>query len=138
MSFETVVQTAIFTKLINDAPLMAAVVSVSDTVLQGDDSGNDALFPYVTLGEDAHTDISTDIELMDQVSITIHVWSRLAGRQQTKQIQGLIYDSLNRANLVQSGYKLININRVNSESQLDSDGFTRHGIQTFNLIIQEL
>ena len=73
-----------------------------------------------------------------QVSITIHAWSRLAGRQQTKQIQGLIYDSLNRANLVQSGYKLININRVNSESQLDSDGFTRHGIQTFNLIIQEL
>ena len=83
MSFETVVQTAILNKLTSDAALMAVVVSVSDAVLQGD-------------------------------------------------------DSLNRANLVQSGYKLININRVNSESQLDSDGFTRHGIQTFNLIIQEL
>ena len=138
MSFETVVQTAIYTKLTSDAALMAVVVSVSDAVLQGDDSGNDALFPYVTIGEDVHTDISTDAELMDQVSITIHVWARLAGKQQTKEIQGLIYDSLNRANLVQSGYKLININRVNSESQLDSDGFTRHGIQTFNLIIQEL
>ena len=55
------------------------------------------------------------------------------------EIQRDIYeDSLNRVNLVQSGYKFININRVNSESQLDSDGFTRHGIQTFNLLIEEL
>ena len=57
MSFETVVQTAIYTKLINDAPLMAAVVNVSDTVLQGNDSGNDALFPYGTLGGDVHTSV---------------------------------------------------------------------------------
>ena len=138
MSFETVTQTAIYNKLVNDVALMAAVVNVSDNVLQGDDAGNDALFPYVTIGVDVHNDISTDTELMDQVSITIHVWSRHAGRSETKTIQGLIYDSLNRANLVQSGYKFININRVNSESQLDSDGFTRHGIQTFNLIIEEL
>jgi len=27
---------------------------------------------------------------------------------------------------------------VSSESFLDSDGFTRHGVQTFNLIIEEL
>ena len=138
MSFETVVQTAIYNKLINDAALMAAVVSLSDNVLQGADSGNDALFPYVTIGEDVHNDISTDTELIDQVSITIHVWSRHAGRSETKLIQGLIYDSLNRANLVQSGYKLININRVDSQAPMDSDGFTRHGIQTFNLLIEEL
>lgn len=138
MSFETVVQTAIYDKLINDVALMAAVVNVSDNVLQGDDAGDDALFPYVVVGEDVHIDISTDTELIDQVSITIHTWSRHAGKGETKAIQGLIYDSLNRANLVYSGYKFINITRVDSQAPMDSDGFTRHGIQTFNLLIEEL
>jgi len=138
MSFETVVQTAIYEKLVNNVALMAVVVNVSDNVLQGDDSGNAALFPYVTIGEDVHTTIDTDTELMNQVSITIHTWSRHAGRSETKQIQGLIYGALHRANLSAIGYNFINIAQVNSESQLDSDGFTRHGIQTFNLLIEEL
>lgn len=137
-NFETVVQTAIYNKLINDAPLMAVINAVYDDVPQANSSGNEAAFPYVTIGEDSHVDISTDLELMDQVSITIHTWSRFSGRSETKQIQGLISDSLNRANLVESGYKFINIARVGSESFLDSDGFTRHGVQTFNLLIEEL
>ena len=137
-SFETVVQTAIYNKLINDVPLMAVINAVYDDVPQANSSGSEAAFPYVTIGEDSHVDISTDLELMDQVSITVHSWSRFSGRSETKQIQGLISDSLNRANLVESGYKFINIARVGSESFLDSDGFTRHGVQTFNLLIEEL
>ena len=137
-NFETVVQAAIYNKLINDAPLMAVINGVYDDVQQADDSGNESIFPYVTIGEDSHNDISTDLELMDQVSVTIHTWSRFSGRSETKEIQGLISDSLNRANLVESGYKFINIARVGSESFLDSDGFTRHGVQTFNLLIEEL
>lgn len=137
-AFETVVQTAIYDKLINDASLMAVIKDVYDDVPQPNSSGDESEFPYITIGEDVHTTIDTDTELMNQVSITIHTWSRFSGRSETKQVQGLIYDSLHRANLVQSGYKFINIAQVNSESQLDSDGFTRHGIQTFNLLIEEL
>ena len=137
-AFETVVQTAIYQQLTGNAPLMAAIKAVYDDVPQPNSSGDELDFPYVTIGEDVHTTIDTDLELMNQVSITVHTWSRFSGRSETKQIQGLIYDSLHRANLVQSGYKFINIAQVNSESQLDSDGFTRHGIQTFNLLIEEL
>lgn len=136
-NFETVVQTAIYNKLINDAPLMAVINAVYDDVPQVN-SGSEAAFPYVTIGEDSHVDISTDLELMDQVSITIHTWSRFSGRSETKQIQGLIGDALNRANLSAAGYKFINIARVGSESFLDSDGFTRHGVQTFNLLIEQV
>lgn len=137
-AFESVVQTAIYSQLINNAPVMALAKAVYDDVPQPVSSGDASEFPYVTIGEDVHTTIDTDTELMNQVSITVHVWSRYSGRAETKQLQGLIYDALHRANLVQSGYKFINIAQINSESQLDSDGFTRHGIQTFNLLIEEL
>lgn len=136
-NFETVVQTAIYNKLANDAPLMAAINAVYDDVPQVD-SGDQSAFPYVTIGEDSHVDISTDLELMDQVSVTVHTWSRASGRSETKQIQGLISNTLNRASLVESGYKFINIARVGSDSFLDSDGFTRHGVQTFNLLIEKV
>ena len=137
-NFETVVQTAVYNNLTSNVPLMAAIQAVYDDVPQAVSSGDSSNFPYVSIGEDSHIAIDTDAELMDQVSITIHTWSRFSGRSETKQIQGLISDSLNRANLVESGYKFINIARVSSDSFLDSDGFTRHGVQTFNLIIEEL
>jgi hypothetical protein len=137
-SFETVVQDAIYDHLTGNVALMAAVVAVYDNVPQPEDAGADSDFPYVTIGEDNHVAIDTDTELMDQVSITIHTWARRSGRSQIKQIQGLISTSLNRSNLLASGYKFINIARVDSQSFLDSDGFTRHGVQTFNLMIEEL
>lgn len=137
-TFELTVQSEIYDTLTASAPLMAAITAVYDDVPQAESSGNILNFPYVTIGEDVHTDISTDLELMQLVSITIHTWSRYAGRAETKTIQGLIYDALNRADISNLSYKFININQVSSESRLESDGFTRHGIQTFNLIIEEL
>tara|TARA_R110002110_G_scaffold415850_1_gene657961 strand:+ start:7764 stop:8168 length:405 start_codon:yes stop_codon:yes gene_type:complete len=131
--FETVVQTEIYSILANDAGLNAVVTGVYDSVPQVSST-----FPYVTIGEDIFTDMSTDTELINLVSITIHVWSRHSGRSETKRIQGLIYGLLNRANITNASYKFININQVTSQTQMDSDGETRHGIQTFNLILEEL
>jgi len=131
--FETVVQKAIYSKLATDLSY-----PVYDNVPQPDDSGNKDDFPYVTIGEDNHVTIDTDTELMNQVSITIHTWSRYRGRKEIKEMQGAIYESLHRANLSEPGYKFINIAQVDSVSFLDTDGLTRHGVQTFNLLIEEL
>jgi hypothetical protein len=136
-NFETVVQVKIYETLSNNAPLMAAIKAVYDDVPQPISSGDASAFPYVVIGEDNHADTSTDLELSNLVSITIHTWSRYTGRAQTKQIQGLIYDALNRAVILDDNYKFINIFQDSSDSFLDSDGFTRHGTQTFNLMIEE-
>jgi hypothetical protein len=136
MSFESVVQQAIYSKLTSDAPLMAAVVGVYDAVPQLEQP--DTEFPYVTIGEDVHTTIDTDTELMNLVSITVHVWSRYNGRSETKNIQGLIYNALHRADLAYAGYKFVTITQEQSSTMMDADGHTRHGIQTFNLMIEEL
>lgn len=132
-SFELVVQKAIYDKLSADL-----AVPVYDSVPQSIDSGKKSDFPYISIGEDIHNTVDTDTELMNLVSITIHVWSRKEGRAETKQIQSEIYNSLHRANLVQAGYKFITITQENSTSFFDPDGHTRHGVQTFKLIIEEL
>jgi hypothetical protein len=137
-NFETVVQQAIYSKLSADIPLNAVVTGIFDDYPQLTDPGDPANYPFVAIGEDNHVTIDTDTELINQVSITVHTWSRYRGRAETKEIQGLIYDTLHRANLVKTGYKFITITQESSESQLDADGLTRHGIQTFNLMIEEL
>lgn len=137
-AFGTVVQTEIYQALTGNAALVSEVAGIYDEVPQPDSSGNYPDFPYVTIGEDVFTDMSTDSELMSLVSITIHTWSRFTGRSETKRIQSLIYDTLNRATIANDDYKFININEETSQSQLESDGETRHGIQTFKLIIEEL
>ena len=130
--FFTVVQKEIYSILANSAELGAVTNGVFDSVPQ------DTAYPYVTIGEDVFTDMSTDTELINLVSITIHTWSRFSGRLEIKKIQGVIYDLLNRAIISNNEFKFININQVTAQSQIDSDGETRHGIQTFNLILEEL
>jgi len=136
MSFESVVQQAVYEKLSNDVDLNAQIVGVYDAVPQLEQPDNE--FPYVTIGEDVHTTIDTDTELMNSVSITVHVWSRFDGRSEAKKIQGLIYNALHRANLTYTGFKFVTITQTQSQTMMDADGHTRHGVQTFNLMIEEL
>ena len=99
-NFETVVQTKIYETLTSNVSLMAAIKAVYDDVPQAISSGDSSAFPYVVIGEDIHTDTSTDLELSNLVSITIHTWSRYTGRAETKQIQGLVYSMRHRPSLV--------------------------------------
>jgi hypothetical protein len=132
-SFALVTQKSIYDKLSADI----LTIPIYDDVPQPSDGGKKTDFPYITIGEDVTTYNDTDTDRSVNVSITIHVWSRSRGRKETKEIQALIYDSLHNSNIVQAGYNFVIITEQNSTTQLDPDGRTRHGIQTFNLIIEE-
>lgn len=137
MSFENAIQVAIYQTLASDSTLMALVTGVYDTAPQALDAGAAANFPYVTIGEDTHVEWDTDTELGADVTVTIHVWSRDRGRKETKTIQGLIYGLLHRASLSISGYNLVGVDWLQSDSFLDTDGLTRHGVQTFRITVEE-
>lgn len=131
MSFELAVQSAIYTALINHSPLMSlATGGVLDDVEQ-----DKADFPYVTIGEAQHNDWSTDTESGHEVTCMIHVWSRQPGRRETKLIQGAIYAALHRAALTYDDVDFIDCQFVSSESFIDPDGLTRHGVQQFRILI---
>ena len=124
-----VVQKAIYEHLTNDANV---IYPVYDDVPQG------SAFPYITIGEDSFIYADTDTENYNQVAIVIHTWSRQTGRKEVKEMQDLVYNSLHRANLVQAGYNFVTITQETAESFYDADGITRHGVQSFNLLIEEL
>ena len=132
MSFETAVQTAVYDSLKADAGLMALISGVYDAVPETE------VFPYVTIGEDSHVGWSTNTTLGTDVNVVISTWSRKRGRLQTKQIQGEIYDALNRTTLTYTGYVIINVELEGSESFMDADGLTRHGVQSFRVLIERV
>jgi hypothetical protein len=131
MSFELIVQEMIYDRLSADLALQSLGAPVYDGVPQS------TPYPYVTIGEDLHVEWDTDTSLGTDCSLSIHTWSRHRGRRETKQMQAAIYDSLHRAELVYSGYNVVLCDFVNSQSFLDSDGLTRHGVQTFRIITEK-
>lgn len=102
-----------------------------------DDVPEDPTFPYVVIGDDTAVDFSDDTYLGTDATLTIHVWSRLAGRSEVKGIQQDIDDALNRFDLSVDGLSVITLHREFSETLLDPDGRTRHGVQRFRLLGHE-
>jgi len=113
-------------------------VKVYDDVPQGEDTGDTDFYPYITIGEDIITEDDTDCTLGWRVSVTVHVWSRHHGRSVVKRLQHLIYKALHRATLPYAYYQFIGCDFVSTDTLLESDGVTRHGIQTFNIILDQL
>ena len=137
MNAELEVQKAIFDKLSTDTALSALVAGVYDAVPQPADSGSDLQFPYVTIGEDTALDWDTDTSVGKGATLTIHSWSRYRGRTEVKQIQGAIYEALHLSNLSVFGYTTVLCLSEFSESMLDPDGLTRHGVQRFRIILDK-
>lgn len=96
-----------------------------------------ATFPYVTIGDDVVTDWSTDTASGGSALVIVHTWSRYNGRAEIKQMQRAVYGALHRATLTVTGFEFIGCEFDQSETILDPDGHTRHGIQTFRIIIDE-
>lgn len=130
MSLGIAIQTAVYQKLSSDTN----VTSLAPVL---DDVGEFQDYPYITIGEDVINEWDTDTTLGGDASITIHVWSRYKGRKEAKEIMGAIYNSLHRQQLTAAGYDIVMANYTTETSFLDSDGLTRHGVQTYRILIDQ-
>lgn len=128
---ELAVQEAIF------AALSAAYLPVTDNVIEPSDAGDITEFPYVVVGDDSFDEFGDDTTTGADGLLSVHVWSRHAGRKQTKELQAEIFDALHDEPLAVAGYETVLLLWVSSESFLDVDGKTRHGITRFRVIIDE-
>lgn len=125
MSAEFEIQKAVFAKL----------SALSYPVY--DDVPDNAAAPYVVIGDDTLIEFDSDGISGFEATVTIHTWSTYRGKKQIKEMQGAIYDLLHRAELIVSGYNFIGCDSEYSESLLDADGVTRHGVQRFRILIRE-
>jgi len=126
MSAELEVQKAIFSTL---------SAALSTTVY--DNVPDNAVAPYVVIGDDTFVQMDTDLIVGFEATITIHSWSKYRGRAEVKTIMGNIYDALHRAEFTVQGYNLLGCDCEYSETFLESDGVTRHGVQRFRILIRE-
>jgi hypothetical protein len=117
-------QTAIFATLTADAALatLLGAPRVFDQVPQP------ATYPYVTFGQSTVRDGDTSSTPADEHIVTLHVWSRAHGRQETHGVMAAIRSALHDQPLLLTGHHLINIRHDFSDARRDPDGDTIHGI----------
>jgi len=138
MSVDSVwdIQTAVFARLSSDTNLTALLADGAGGVR--DHVPPATAFPYLVIGE-------TRSKPMDMVGysgyesyLTIHVYSRSAGMNETRQIMAAVYDRLHNADFSIPSQHLVLCQLQQSEARLEVDGKTRHGSQQFQIITEPL
>jgi len=130
MSAEAALQTAIYDTL--EAGQSAVVFAQSDVP-------DNFVGRYVVIGNDTLIEWDTDGRTGFEATITIHTWDSTAENRSylpLKGIMGDIYNLLHRAEVPITGYNTVGIDFEFSETYLDPDGLTRHGIQRFRVYMR--
>lgn len=126
-------QQAIYSALTGDTLLMAKVTGVFDQTPQGQ-SG-----PYVVIGDGESREWDTDNSTGIDADVMIHVWDDgHRGRKTVKVIQGDIRRILHRSELTVAGAHVVLCVWQFSDTFLDPAGLTWHGVQRFNVLLEEL
>ena len=130
MSAENAIQQSVYSAL--DAALSVSVYS------NGAVPDNTAS-KYVVVGDDTHIEWGADGSNGFESTITIHSWdndSQTRGLFGVKVLMGQIYSALNRAELTITGYNFVGCDFEFSETFVESDGVTRHGVQRFRIFVE--
>lgn len=93
-----------------------------------DDAPQATVFPFITLGTSSERDWGTATEDGGEHVVTLHVWSRKAGRREAREIMDAVRQALHDRELGLSGHRLINLRQEFAEARRDPDGETYHGI----------
>lgn len=125
-------QAAIYQKLRSDAVLTALLggAKVFDDVPQ------QTTFPYITFGQSLMRDWSTGSEDGNEHVVTLHVWSRAAGKKKVHEIMSTIEGLLHDRPLLLSGFRLINFRHEFSDARRDNDGETYHGTVRYRAVTE--
>ncbi|MFV2093451.1 MAG: DUF3168 domain-containing protein [Hyphomicrobiales bacterium] len=125
-------QTALYQTLSTDTALVALLggARVYDDVPPGAD------FPYVVIGENLNRDWSTGSDTGDEHGLTIHTWSRAAGRKQSLDLIAAIRAALDTGTLTLSQNRVVNLGFEFAQTRLDGDAQTIHGVIRYRVVTE--
>ncbi len=103
-----------------------------------DDVPQNAVHPYLTLGQSTTRDWSTSTEPGDEHVLTLHVWSRAGGRREAQEVMGALKTALHDRPLTLTGHRLVNLRHELSEARREPDGDTYHGLVRFRAVTEPL
>lgn len=127
-------QKAIFSKLTTDGATLAALGGAHIY----DDAPPRPQYPFMTFGQSSERDWSTGTDVGYEHLVTLHVWSKAAGRKETEAVISAARDALHDQLLDVTGHTLINLRHEFSEARRSGDGETFHGIVRFRAVTEEL
>jgi len=132
-------QAAVYTRLINYAPLTAALggAKVYDHVPQG------TAAPYVVIGANTLTDAGSKTGSKWEFTVTIHAWDfEKAGRKSVNAVLGHVFDALHQqeANITVAGFALVQVRWEFEETvqETATEGGTDHyyhGVQRYRALV---
>ena len=129
-------QTAIYTALIGDPAITALVSSRIFDDVPHESESTSTVFPRITIGDQSADAITTAESDLAEFEVTLHVWSRAAGRKECLNILNAIMTSLHRKEHLVSVGKLVTLNYTAHETGKEVDGETYHGQIRFTGLYQ--
>lgn len=103
-----------------------------------DDVPQRAELPYVTFGQSSTRDWSTGTERGHEHVVTLHVWSRAAGRKEVHRIMDVLEGLLHEQAPVLTDHRIVNLRHEHSDARRDSDGEIYHGIVRYRVVTEPI
>lgn len=88
----------------------------------------DAVYPYILIGDDTAGDIGTKTDHADEVFATVHCWSRAFGLTEAKTLVAEVVAAFTDNPLQVQGFQVKMVNVDFRSVHNDPDGITRHGV----------
>lgn len=102
-----------------------------------DAAPEDPVFPYLTYGAMRSEDIGADATPLSAHQMTLHVWSRYAGRAEVLTLIRRVSTALTAEKLTAAGdIDVRSANPIYSDILRAPDGFTRHGVLRLSFTVQ--
>ena len=128
------VQTGVYARLTGTAALTALLAEGEDSILDHVPAGT--VFPYVVMGESEVRPLDTQRGFGNDLTLTLHSYSRSLGMKEIKEIMEKIYEALHETSFTVPNQTLILCRFLGADTLLSEDGLTRHGIQRFQIITE--
>ena len=125
-------QKSLYAALAGDAGIVAALggSKIFDHAPAG------VSFPYITFGRTGIYDWSTDTESGTEQLITLHVWSKAKGKEETLAIMELARERLGQPLTLES-HHLVNLRLDYAEARYDDDVTVHHGLLRLRAMVED-
>lgn len=120
---------------------LVATHSLTDLLADGTGGVRDHVppgtaFPYIVIGDMSTRPMDTQAYEGQEILATIHSYSRAEGMKELKSVMSAVQEALHDADFSVTGATLVFCQETSSETYLEGDGETRHGIQRFRIITE--
>jgi hypothetical protein len=115
-------QAGLYAQLASIAPLMTQLTGLFDHVPEAQ------ALPYLVIGEALASDWSSATFDGRETRLSLHLWTRAAGRKQAKELSGLIQAALQPGLPPLNGHKLTMLSFLSERTLIDADGVSQHTI----------